>query len=53
VKKAKKLIEVIPAVSSILAVALVGAFSCGAIALIMRQVRRNVANPNRETLLVK
>merc|ERR1712151_391284 len=53
VKKAKKLFEVIPDVSSIPAAALVGALSCGAVALAMVQFRRNVARPTAEPLLTK
>jgi len=53
VKKAKKLFEIIPDVSSMPAVALVGAFSCGAVALTMLQFRRNVASPTGEPLLTK
>merc|ERR1711879_865635 len=50
-KKVKKLIEIIPDVSSISVGALVGALSCGAVVLSMLWIRRNVANPTAEPLL--
>merc|ERR1712003_288853 len=51
-KKVKKLIGIVPDLSSIVAVAFVGALSCGAVALTMLLVRRSVASPTREPLLV-
>merc|ERR1712232_449406 len=51
-KKVKKLIEILPDVSSIVAAAVVGALSCGAVALTMLQIRRSVASPTREPLLI-
>merc|ERR1711912_138167 len=46
-KKVKKLIEIVPDLSSVVAVAFVGALSCGAVALTMILVRRTTAEGHR------
>merc|ERR1712186_304946 len=51
-KVVKKLAETTPDVVSILATMLVGAFSCGAIALAVLHFRRSVSSPSKEPLLV-
>merc|ERR1712003_129494 len=51
-KIVKKLAETTPDVVSILATMLVGAFSCGAIALAVLHFRRSVLSPSEEPLLV-
>merc|ERR1712019_52955 len=51
-KIVKKLAETIPDVVSILATMLVGALSCGAIALAVLHFRRSVSSPSEEPLLV-
>merc|ERR1711933_312879 len=52
-KIVKKLAETTPDVVSILATMLVGAFSCGAIALAVLHFRRSVSSPSEEPLLVQ
>merc|ERR1711933_180750 len=52
-KIVKKLAETTPDVVSILATMLVGAFSCGAIALAVLHFRRSVSSPSKEPLLVQ
>merc|ERR1712061_287762 len=51
-KIVKKLAETAPDVVSILAAMLVGALSCGGIALAVLHFRRSVSSPNEEPLLV-
>ena len=51
-KVVKKLVETVPDVVSILAMMLVGAISCGGIALALLQFRRRVSSPSEEPLLV-
>merc|ERR1712186_303676 len=51
-KIVKKLAETTPDVVSILATMLVGALSCGAIALAVLHFRRSVSSPSEEPLLV-
>merc|ERR1712004_2357 len=51
-KIVKKLAETTPDVVSILATMLVGAFSCGGIALAVLHFRRSVSSPSEEPLLV-
>merc|ERR1712151_320735 len=51
-KIAKKLAETTPDVVSILATMLVGALSCGGIALAVLHFRRSVSSPSEEPLLV-
>merc|ERR1712003_483889 len=51
-KIAKKLAETTPDVVSILATMLVGALSCGGIALAVLHLRRRVSSPSEEPLLV-
>merc|ERR1711953_569185 len=51
-KVVKKLVETTPNVVSILATMLVGALSCGGIALAVLHFRRSVSSPSEEPLLV-
>merc|ERR1712066_366982 len=51
-KVVKKLVETVPDVVSILAMMLVGAISCGGIALALLHFRRSVSSPSEEPLLV-
>merc|ERR1712203_544340 len=51
-KTTKKLVEMTPDFISILATMLVGAFSCGGIALAVLYFRRSVTSPSEEPLLV-
>merc|ERR1712066_943315 len=51
-KVVKKLVETVPDVVSILAMMLVGAISCGGIALAPLHFRRSVSSPSEEPLLV-
>merc|ERR1711941_233005 len=51
-KVVKKLVETIPDVVGILATMLVGALSCGGIALAVLYFRRSVTSPSEEPLLV-
>merc|ERR1712061_204363 len=51
-KVVKKLVETVPDVVSILAMMLVGALSCGGIALAVLYFRRSVTSPSEEPLLV-
>merc|ERR1711972_1025078 len=51
-KIVKKLVETTPDVVSILATMLVGALSCGGIALAVLHFRRSVSSPSEEPLLV-
>merc|ERR1711972_95278 len=51
-KVVKKLVETVPDVVSILAMMLVGAISCGGIALALLHFRRRVSSPSEEPLLV-
>merc|ERR1711866_24519 len=51
-KAVKKLVETIPDVVSILVPMLVGALSCGGIALAVLHFRRSVSSPSEEPLLV-
>merc|ERR1712014_508165 len=51
-KIVKKLAETTPDVVSIIATMLVGAFSCGGIALAVLHFRRSVSSPSEEPLLV-
>merc|ERR1712174_110105 len=52
-KVVKKLVETTPDVVSILATMLVGALSCGGIALAVLHFRRSVSSPSEEPLLVQ
>merc|ERR1712050_580933 len=51
-KVVKKLVETTPDVVSILVTMLVGALSCGGIALAVLHLRRGVASPSEEPLLI-